>query len=144
MSTGPSPAEPLTGGCACGAVRFAISAPLLDAGYCHCHRCQQRTGTAGALSAQGAPGSLTISQGAELVGVWRPEGGNPKAFCTSCGGALWAGEPTVPGGSFAVRFGVLDSDPGIAPRWRQWLESVPDWLPVPDDDLPRFAQRRPL
>jgi hypothetical protein len=142
MSTGPTPAEPLTGACACGAVRFAISAPLVDAGYCHCHRCQARTGTASGLSAQAAPDSLAITQGAELIGVWRPEGGNPKSFCTACGGALWAGEADATG-TVAVRFGVLDADPGIAPRWHQWLESAPAWMPVPDDDLPRFAQRRP-
>jgi hypothetical protein len=144
MSTGPTPASPLTGGCACGAVRFAITAPLVDAGYCHCRRCQQRTGTAAALNGMTAPGSLQITEGAELVGVWRPAGGgNPKSFCTACGGALWAGEPSGEG-NIAVRFGALDGDPGIAPRWRQWLDSAPAWEPIPQDGLPRFAQRRPL
>lgn len=143
MSTGPSPAQPLTGGCACGAVRFAVAAPLVDAGYCHCRRCSLRTGTGSALSAVAAPGAFAITAGAELVGVWRPEGGNPKSFCTACGGALWAGEPSGEG-AIAVRMGNFDADPGIAPRWRQWLESAPAWIPVPDDDLPRFPQRRPF
>ncbi len=35
----------LTGGCGCGAVRFEISEPLTAAAYCHCTRCQVRTGT---------------------------------------------------------------------------------------------------
>jgi hypothetical protein len=143
MSPVPSPEAPVTGACACGAVRFAIDAPLHDCGYCHCRRCQVRTGTGSALSAVVAPGSFTITQGGELVGVWRPEGGNPKSFCTACGGALWAGEPTGEG-MIAVRIGVLEADPGIAPRWRQWLDSAPPWMPIPDDGLPRFAQRRPL
>jgi hypothetical protein len=142
MSPQPSPEVPLTGSCACDAVSFAIDAPLRDCGHCHCRRCQMRTGTVGALSASTAPGSFSITRGAELVGVWRPEGGNPKSFCTACGGALWAGEPSGEG-PIAVRIGVLHADPGIAPRWRQWLESVPAWMTVPDDDLPRFMQRRP-
>jgi hypothetical protein len=41
-----------------------------------------------------------------------------------------------------VRFGALDGDPGIAPRWRQWLSSAPDWAPIPDDGLPRYPETR--
>ncbi len=44
----------------------------------------------------------------------------------------------------AVRFGALDDDPGIAPRWRQWLDSAAAWEPIPEDGLPRFAQGRTL
>ncbi len=44
---------PLTGGCNCGAVRFEVTAPLVKASYCHCKRCQRRTGTA--VSASGHP-----------------------------------------------------------------------------------------
>ena len=48
---------PLTGGCNCGAVRFEVTAPLVKAGYCHCQRCQRRSGTRcrnAATSLQGA------------------------------------------------------------------------------------------
>jgi hypothetical protein len=40
----------LTGSCMCGAVRFEVTAPLLGALYCHCRRCQHRTGTAFSVS----------------------------------------------------------------------------------------------
>ena len=40
----------------CGGVRFEISEPLVTSGYCHCTRCQRRTGTAAAASARIAPG----------------------------------------------------------------------------------------
>ena len=39
-------ASSLTGHCNCGAVRFEIDEPLAGASYCHCTRCQRRTGTA--------------------------------------------------------------------------------------------------
>jgi hypothetical protein len=39
-----SPQNPLRGGCGCGTVRFEIRAPFIAAWYCHCHRCQHRTG----------------------------------------------------------------------------------------------------
>jgi hypothetical protein len=41
-----------------------------------------------------------------------------------------------------VRLGALDGDPGIRPQWRQWLESAPEWEPIPEDGLPRYPQQR--
>jgi hypothetical protein len=35
---------PLTGGCNGGAVRFEVTEPLAGASYCHCKRCQRRSG----------------------------------------------------------------------------------------------------
>jgi hypothetical protein len=35
-----------TGACLCGGVRFELTEPARAAGYCHCTRCQRRTGTA--------------------------------------------------------------------------------------------------
>jgi len=46
----------LTGGCMCGGVRFEVDEPLVSASYCHCTRCQRRTGTAASASARIAPG----------------------------------------------------------------------------------------
>jgi hypothetical protein len=54
---------PLAGGCGCGAVRFEVGAPLVGAGYCHCTRCQRRSGTAASANAVLAPGSLRIVSG---------------------------------------------------------------------------------
>jgi hypothetical protein len=84
---------------------------------------------------------LEVLAGEDSVRYWRPEDGLPKAFCEVCGGHVWSGEPGV-GEIVGVRFGALHGDPGIEPQWRQWLESAPDWYPIPDDGLPRFPQRR--
>jgi hypothetical protein len=81
------PVLPLTGGCLCGRVRYEITKPLVSAGYCHCTRCQRRTGTAASASARIAPGSLRILSGAELIKGWRPPDGFAKRFCSNCGGA---------------------------------------------------------
>jgi len=66
---------PLTGGCLCGGVRYEISAPLVGASYCHCTRCQRRTGSAAACSARIAPGSLRVTSGEELIKSWDPPDG---------------------------------------------------------------------
>jgi len=62
-----NPGLPLTGGCMCGAVRYEIDAPLEGAGYCHCTRCQRRTGGAASVSARTAPGSFRVARGDELI-----------------------------------------------------------------------------
>ena len=130
----------LTGSCACGAVRFEVTRPFETAGYCHCKRCQRRSGTPWSLNAMVAPDALRIVAGADAVRTWRPPDGRPKSFCAHCGGHLWSGDPDSP--TVGVRLGTLDGDPGIRPQWHQWLESAPDWEPIPDDALPRFPRSR--
>ena len=133
----------LSGSCACGTVRYEVTEPFETAGYCHCKRCQQRSGTAWSLNSMVASAAFRIVAGADAVRSWQPEDGNAKAFCMHCGGHLYSGDPER-GPVVAVRLGTVDGDPGIRPRWHQWLESAPEWEPIPDDGLPRFAQRREI
>jgi len=131
-----SPASPLHGGCNCGAVRFEIRAPLLAAWYCHCHRCQHRTGTAASPAARIARADLEFQSGLESILAWRAEDGMPKAFCVECGSHLFAG--SLDADFVAIRLGAIDGDPGIRPEYRQWVSSAAPWEPIPDDGLPRF------
>jgi hypothetical protein len=133
------PFAPLTGGCGCGAVRFEVTEPPLSASYCHCTRCQRRTGTAASANARLAPGSFKVVSGAEHLRSWAPEGGAEKVFCVLCGSALFSrgsGDPPPVG----VRFGALDSDPGIRPQWRQYVDYAAAWEEIPDDGLPRYPE----
>jgi hypothetical protein len=131
---------PLTGRCLCGGVRFEVTEPLVSAGYCHCTRCQRRTGTAAAVSARIVPGSLRVVSGEELLRAYEPDDGFAKVFCSSCGSALWARSPDDPD-VIAVRMGAFDSDPGIRPGYRQFVAYAASWEPIPDDGLPRFPER---
>jgi hypothetical protein len=132
----------VTGACGCGAVRFEITAPFPAALYCHCTRCQRRTGTGASANARLEPGSVRILAGKEQLRGWAPEGGAEKLFCGSCGSALFS---RAPGSSdFAtVRLGALDDDPGIRPQWRQFVGYAVSWEEIPDDGLPRHAEAAP-
>lgn len=132
----------MTGGCLCGKVLFEITKPLLFAGYCHCTRCQKRTGTAAAASARIAPGSLRVVSGEEWIKAWKPPDGFAKIFCSSCGGALWSQSQQDPEVR-SVRMGAFDADPGIRPSYRQFVAYAARWEPIPDDGLPRYPERRP-
>jgi hypothetical protein len=133
---------PLTGACGCGAVRYEIDAPLVSAVYCHCTRCQHRTGSAAAASAYIEPGSLRVLRGEEQVRSWHPAGGWEKLFCGACGSALFTREPDS-GEIKSVRLGSFDRDPGIRPSVRQFVAYAAPWEPIPDDGLPRFDERAP-
>jgi hypothetical protein len=133
---------PLTGGCACGAVRFEIHAPLQSASYCHCTRCQRRTGTAASANARTEPGSFRVVQGEDRVRAWKPEGGAEKWFCGDCGSALYsriAGDPDTIG----VRLGSLDAVPDVKPRLHQYVAYAASWQEIPDDGLPRHPEGAP-
>jgi hypothetical protein len=132
----------LTGGCVCGGIRYEISEPLLSASYCHCTRCQRRTGAAASPQARVAPGSLRVVQGDELLRAWWPEDGFGKFFCSECGSHMWSQDPNDPE-IRSVRLGTFDGDPGVRPTSRQFTAYAAVWEPIPDDGLPRYPERRP-
>jgi hypothetical protein len=142
MSTAPEPDLPLTARCLCGGVRWAIHEPLQSSWYCHCTRCQHRTGTSSAVGGRIAPGSFELLAGAELIRDWVPEDGMVKSFCGECGGALWSRSPDDPE-PVSIRLGAFDSDPGIRPTARQFTDFAVPWEPIPDDGLPRYGGRVP-
>jgi hypothetical protein len=141
MPEPPSPAEPLQGGCLCGAVRFEITAEFLSAGYCHCTHCQRRTGTASSANGRVPQEGFRVLKGAEQLRSYQPEGGRPKLFCADCGSALFSGDP-FSDAEVAVRLGALDREPGIRPQYRQFVDSAASWEPIPEDGLKRYPRSR--
>jgi hypothetical protein len=132
----------LTGGCNCGAVRFEVTSPLVSSNYCHCTRCQRRTGTAASANARVAPGSFRVVEGEDRMRAWKPESGAQKWFCGDCGSALFSRSPGDPD-QVGVRLGAFDSDPEIRPGWRQFVTYAAAWEEIPDDGLPRYPETRP-
>ena len=130
----------LTGGCLCGGVRFELSEPATGAGYCHCTRCQRRTGTGSSVQARIDGRTFRLVGGAELVRAWRhPDGGFEKCFCGECGAHLFSRNPDDPA-QMGIRLAAFDGDPGVRPAWRTFVDYAPPWDPVPDDGLEHFAE----
>lgn len=85
--------DPVSGGCACGAIRYRAEAPVKFAMRCQCRACQQDSGsahlplvavTAAGFSFTGTP--AYYDRRADSGHIVR------KAFCPKCGCPLW-GEP---------------------------------------------------
>ena len=135
------PELPLRGGCNCGAVRFEVTEPLVAASYCHCKRCQRRTGAAASPNAHPASDAFRIVAGEDNLRMWRPRDGGEKWFCGECGSSVFGLNPSH-ADSIGIRMGTFDDDPGIRPSVRQFVTYAAPWEPIPDDGLPRHAESR--
>jgi hypothetical protein len=131
------------GGCLCDTVRFELTAPPIVAGYCHCTRCQRRTGAAASAQARIDGDSFRMVSGADRVRGWKsPDGGFEKCFCGDCGAHLFS-RSRDDGSQMSIRMGAFDSDPGVRPSFRQFVSYAAYWEPIPDDGLERFPESRP-
>ena len=136
------PSPPITGHCLCGRVCFEVSEPFVDADYCHCNRCQRRTGSAFSASAEPVPGSFRVSEGEELLRAFRPGDGWHDFFCGECGGHLYAQSHIDPD-RLSVSMGAIDGDPGVRPSYHQFVAYAVAWQALPDDGLPRYDEGAP-
>jgi hypothetical protein len=130
----------VTGRCQCGAVRIEVTDAFVGAVYCHCRRCQRRSGTTRSMTALAPPGTFAVTAGQDKIRVWDPGDGWRKAFCVDCGSHTHTISPDDPD-QVAVRMGCLDADPGIRPQAHQFVAYASPLEQIPDDGLPRFPER---
>jgi hypothetical protein len=109
--------------------------------YCHCRRCQRRTGAGASANGAVEPGSFRLVAGEDRLKAWRPPDGAEKWFCGDCGSAMFSRDPEDHD-RIGVRLGVLDDDPGARPAVHQYVAYAAAWEPIPDDGLPRFPESR--
>jgi hypothetical protein len=132
----------IEGGCLCGAVRFALTEMPTLAGYCHCTRCQRRTGTAASPQARIDGKIFRLLAGEEQIRGWRPPAlGFEKCFCTECGAHLLS--RNADGSQMSIRMGAFDVAPGVRLSYRQFVSYAASWEPIPDDGLEHYPEARP-
>jgi hypothetical protein len=111
----------LTGGCQCGAVRFAVTGPLGRASICHCRMCQKAFGAFyGPLVA--APG-VTWTRGAPAH--FQSSNRARRGFCQACGTPLTF-EPDE--GPVELAIGAFDDPAAVRPVIRHALDARVPWL----------------
>ena len=139
----PTASDPvLTGGCLCGGIRFELTAPAAAAGYCHCTRCQRRTGTGASLQARIDGRTFRLVRARS----WSRPGGTPMGASRSVSAAMRRSPlQPQPRRSHADEraHGRFDADPSVRPSWRAFVAYAAAWEPVPDDGLERFPEGKP-
>lgn len=124
-------AEPMTGGCLCGAVRYVAEGEPLMQAVCHCKNCQRQAGSGWSmiialpLDAVAITGEVTTytdhgSSGGEVL----------RQFCPTCGSPVFTRVPAQPGWIF-IKAGSLDDTSVFNPQIQFWTASKQHWIDLP-------------
>lgn len=110
-----------TGGCQCGAVRFAVTGALGHASICHCRMCQKAFGGFYAPLVSVREGTLEWTRGEPA----RFQSSNhvKRGFCAQCGTPLTYEAPD----GIALAIGAFDHPQAIRPVVQYGLEGRMPW-----------------
>lgn len=125
--------NPLTGGCACGQVRFRARGRADRSYACHCTECQTRTGSAFAVLLPVAETHFACE--GDVLAVEQTEAGGVAAklyACPRCLTRLFTRNPLWPG-LVILRAGTLDETSRVRPAFHIWTRSRQPWVEVPGD-----------
>lgn len=121
MSENRNDDRPGDGGCQCGAVRYALSAPPATVYVCHCRDCRKQSASAFGISAIVDPEALKLRRGRPEK--WsRPTAGGSVMdcyFCGTCGTRLWHIARDDPE-AVSIKGGSLDTPPDLAAADHIW------------------------
>ncbi|MGC1413429.1 MAG: GFA family protein [Acetobacteraceae bacterium] len=114
----------LTGGCQCGAVRYALYAKPERVGICHCRMCQKAVG--GPFFAWAAVNVTDIGWTRGAPAVFSSSSAADRGFCAQCGTPLTFRYLKRPD-HISVTLGSLDDPAGATPSVVMGIESRLGW-----------------
>ena len=133
--------EDRDGGCACGYVRYRMTARPLIVHCCHCTWCQRQNGSAFAVNALIEADRVHLLQGNVVdVNVPSPSGKNQRiSRCPNCQVAVWSYYLAMRGGIGElvrfIRVGTLDDPGAVPPDIHIYTSSKMPWVNLPPDAL---------
>jgi hypothetical protein len=130
----------IPGGCLCGAIRYAVGAPLQTLMHCHCSRCRKHHGAPFATVTAVRAQDFRWLDGEQASLIEYGSGGRVRRSCGSCGSVAPAGmgeQVLVPAGNLIGELGDVASVHGfvgskatwhtIADAWPQYAGAPPGW-----------------
>lgn len=120
--------SPISGGCACGAIRYESTAEPLLMLHCHCRDCQRSSGGPFASFVVVPKEAFKLLQGSlRFYDTPSQAGGKThRGFCADCGSPI-LGNPDAAPSIVAIRAASLD-DPGwFAPQMDVWTSDAQPW-----------------
>jgi hypothetical protein len=127
-----------TGGCLCGALRYAARGEPIDAGYCHCRICQRSSGAPVLAWATFPEDAFAYTRGAPAT--YRSSERAGREFCASCGTQIAFREDGAT--RVDLNLGSLDDPASLPPEYHIWTESRITWFET-RDELPRYPDAGP-
>ncbi|QEE18721.1 GFA family protein [Youhaiella tibetensis] len=129
----------MSGGCQCGAVRFAFDAPPENVHVCHCRMCQKAVGGPFAVICPVLKSSFRVTRGA--FSWFRSSDLARRGFCSNCGTPMIFDYPDFP--DIGVLVGALDQPGCVPPVVQYGIESRVPWygyLPDLPGDKPTYSE----
>jgi hypothetical protein len=129
--------RPYTGGCLCGAVRFAVDGPIERCVHCHCSMCRRNHG-AGFVTWLVVPRSrFRLEDGQQALQRYASSEGGSRSFCGTCGSSMFCeleAHPDV----IDVVLGCLDDPGDLTPQLHVFWSDRARWLQHADH-LPKLG-----
>jgi hypothetical protein len=121
----------VTGGCQCGAARYAISAAPLRLFACHCRECQKQSASAFGMSLIVRRAAVALTQGETRTWSRKADSGRTVScvFCVACGTRLWhakEGSDVV-----SIKGGSLDAPLDFATAIHCWTSRKMPGMVIP-------------
>ena len=113
-----------TGGCQCGAVRFAAYAEPIKIGICHCRMCQKAVAGPFAIFAEVPWAEFAWTRA--TPSTFRSSSRALRDFCAACGTPLSYRNPDGP--IIELLTGAFDAPQRVAPTYQVGVESKLAWL----------------
>jgi hypothetical protein len=113
-----------TGGCQCGAVRFAVYAEPVRIGLCHCRMCQKAVAGPFVSLADVRHEDFAWTRGKPAT--FRSSTIAERDFCSACGTPLSYRQ--IGGENIELTTGSFDHPARVAPTYATGTESQLDWV----------------
>lgn len=129
-----------SGGCACGAIRYACTSEPQFMGNCHCRDCQHATGGAYFTAVAVTDTAFHLTTGTPSVYEKKADSGSTmrRMFCARCGSPLYLTNSARP--NFIVLYaGSVDDPSWVRPARDIFTESAQPWDYM-NPELPKFAK----
>ena len=114
----------LTGGCQCGAVRFAVSAPPTKISVCHCRMCQKASGAPFASFADIDQADFAWTRGKPAA--FKSSSIAERDFCAACGTPF--SFRRIDGSRIEIMTGTFDRPDRVVPTRQYGTESRLGWV----------------
>ena len=132
--------DELLGGCACGQVRYRLTASPMFVHCCHCRDCQRQTGGAFAINALIEADNIALISGQPEAVPVPTDSGRPHDIyrCPRCQIAVWSdyGRRRV---MLFVRVATLDDPSALPPDVHIYTRTSLPWTDM-TADIPAFAE----
>lgn len=129
----------MTGGCQCGAVRFACDGAPENVHVCHCRMCQKAVGGPFAIICPVLKSDFRVTRGS--FSWFRSSEMARRGFCKACGTPMLFDYPEFP--DIGVMVGTFDEPARVPPVVQYGIESRLPWfeqLHTLPGDKPTYAE----